>query len=305
MRVALLATLAGLGSAAAAYAACLMIARALAPVALRRGSASALGVRLLPVVGALFAALALTVPAFVVHEPAQAEERPGIVAMALAAAGLALLAALVRRTYHAWRATRRVLDEWEHSAQPFATPHTPAPTFRIANAFPVVAVVGVIRPRLFVARSVLHALTEDELHAVLEHEAAHLRARDNVKRWLMACAPSVGWRRTALALERTWENAAEHEADRGARGGLELASALVKTARLAPQGAHLRVPAAAFHGGGDVARRVEDLVAGAPTLAGRRPIRAAALVAGAGLLAAVPLLWPIAYGFAEALINLP
>lgn len=305
MRVALLATLAGLGSAAVAYAAFVMIARAVAPAALRRGSGAALGVRLLPAAGALLAALALVMPAFLIHEPAQAGERPGVVTLALAAAGLALLASLLRRTFHAWRATRRVLDEWEQSAQPFPMPDTPAPTFRIANAFPVVAVVGVIRPRLFVARSVLHALTPDELHAVLEHEAAHLRARDNVKRWLMACAPSIGWRRTALALERAWENAAEHEADRGAQGALELASALVKTARLAPQGAQLRVPAAAFHGGGDVARRVQELVAGGPALARRKGRLAAAVLAAAALAAAIPLLWPMAYSVAEALIRLP
>jgi hypothetical protein len=169
-----------------------------------------------------------------------------------------------------------------------------------------VAVVGVIRPRLFVARSVLHALTPGELQAVAQHEAAHVRARDNVKRWLMACAPSLGWRRTALALERAWEEAAEHEAERGAQGALDLASALVKTARLAPLGAHLRVPAAAFHGGGDVARRVQDLVAGAPeALAGRSGTRAAVLAAAAALVAAIPLLWPVAYGWAEALIRLP
>jgi len=305
MRLALLATLTGLGSAAAAYAACLVIARAFAPLALRRGTAAALGVRLLPAVGALFAALILVVPAFVIHEPANADERPGVITVALAAAGLALLASLMRRSFHAWRATRRVLDEWERSAQPFTMPDTPAPAFRIAESFPVVAVVGVIRPRLFFARSVLHALTPDELQAVVEHEAAHLRARDNVKRWLMACAPSVGWRRTALQLERAWENAAEHEADRGAHGALELASALVKTARLAPAGAHLRLPAAAFHGGGDVARRVQELVAGGPALATRKGSVVTALAAATALAATVPLLWPLAYRYAEALIHLP
>jgi Zn-dependent protease with chaperone function len=304
MRVALLATLAGLGSAAVAYAVCMVFARALSPAAVRRGSPAALVVRLLPGAGALFSALALVVPAFLIHEPARADERPGALTVALAAAGLALVGSMLRRTLHAWRATRRVLDEWERSAQPFAMADTPAPTFRIVNAFPVVAVVGVIRPRLFVARSVLQALTPGELQAVMEHEAAHLRARDNVKRWLMACAPSIGWRRTALALERAWENAAEHEADRGAHGSLDLASALVKTARLAPEGAHLRIPAAAFHGGGDVARRVQDLVAGGPARArGRGRLAVAALAAA--LTAAIPLLWPLAYGCAEALVSLP
>lgn len=305
MRVLLLAALVGLGSAALGYAACAVIARLLSRAAVNRGSAFALGVRLLPLAGALLAAFALVLPAFLIHEPAQADERPGAVALLLAAAGLLLVGSLLRRAFYAWRATRTVLDQWEQSAQPVAMPNVPAPAFGIAHPFPVVAVVGVIRPRLFVARSVLRALTPDELQAVLEHEAAHVRARDNVKRWLMACAPSIGWRGTALALERAWEDAAEHDADRGARGALDLASALVKTARMAPQGAHLRIPAAAFHGGGDVARRVEDLVAGEPRALGGPFGPRAVLVAGAALMTAVPLLWPLAYRWAEALVHLP
>lgn len=306
MRVALLAAMVGLGSAAAGYAVCAVIASALSRAAVRRGSAAALAVRLLPTAGALLAAFALVVPAFLIHEPAQADERPGLAALLLASAGLLLAGSLLRRAFRAWRATRLVVDEWERSAQPVTMPSVPAPAFGIAHPFPVVAVVGVIRPRLFLARSVLHALTPSELQAVLEHEAAHVRARDNVKRWLMACAPSIGWRPTALSLERAWEDAAEHDADRGARGALDLASALVKTARMAPHGAHLRIPAAAFHGGGDVARRVQDLVGGAPqALAGRPRIRFALLAAAAAVAMAVPLLWPIAYGWAEALIHLP
>ena len=305
MRVALLAATVGLAAGAAGYAVCALVASLLARSAARRGSSAALAVRLLPAVGALLAALALAVPAFVINEPEFSDERPGMVAALLASAGLVLAGSLARRALDAWRATRRVLDEWERSAQPFGMRSVPAPAFRIAHSFPVVAVVGVIKPRLFVARSVLHALTPDELQAVLEHEAAHVRARDNAKRWLMACAPSLGWRRTAQGLERAWENAAEHEADRSAHGALDLASALVKTARMAPHGAHLRIPVAAFHGGGDVARRVQDLVAGAPgTRTGRATFRAA-LLAAAALVAAAPLLWPIAYGWAEALIRLP
>jgi Zn-dependent protease with chaperone function len=305
MRVAFLATLAGLGSAALVYAVGVILAHALTPAARRRGSSAALAVRLLPAASALLATLALVVPAFLIHEPARTEERPGTIAALLAAAGLVLAASLLRRTYRAWSATRRVLDEWERSAQPFAVPDTPAPTFRIANAFPVVAVVGVFRPRLFVARSVLHALTPDELHAVMEHEAAHLRARDNVKRWLMACAPSIGWRRAALSLERAWENAAEHEADRGAQGALDLASALVKTARLASGGAHLRIPAAAFHGGGDVARRVHELVAAEARPSDPPAPRRAAMVAAAAALAMLPLAWPTLHRWTEVLIHLP
>jgi Zn-dependent protease with chaperone function len=305
MRLAILMTVVGLASAAAGYAVCAVIAAVLSRAGAQRGSAVALALRLLPALGGLLAGLALAVPAFLMHEPASVDERPGAFAMLLASAGMLVAGSLARRTLRAWRSTRRVLGEWERSAQPVAMPGTPAPGFCIAHSFPVVAVVGVIRPRLFVARSVLQALTPRELQAVLQHEAAHVRALDNVKRWLMACAPSIGWRRTALELEEAWEHAAEHEADRGAQGALDLASALVKTARLAPHSARLRVPAAAFHGGGDVARRVQDLIAGAPQLTRPSVFRSPLLAASVALLAALPLLWPAAYGWAEALVHLP
>jgi Zn-dependent protease with chaperone function len=306
MRVALLAAMVGLAAAAAAYAACAVLARTLVRSAVRHGGTAALAARVLPVAGALLAALALVVPAFLVHEPERAVERPGVAAALLSAAGLLLAGSLARRAFRAWRATRRMLQEWERSAEPLAMASVPAPTFGIVHPFPVVAVVGVLRPRLFVARSVLRALTPGELQAVLEHEAAHIRARDNFKRWLLACAPSIGWRRTALALERAWEGAAEQDADRGAQGALDLASALVKTARLAPHGAHLRVPAAAFHGGGDIARRVQDLVSGRPAASTRRSAFVTFLLAAGGaLVAAAPLLWPTVYRWAEALIHLP
>ena len=304
MRVALLAATVGLAGGAAGYILFALVSSLLAPAAMRRGSGAALGARLLPIAAAL-SSLAIVVPGFVMHEPAQANEVPGLLATGLAAAGLMLAASLGRRAFRAWRATRRVLAQWERSAQPVDIPDGPAPAFRIAHPFPVVAVVGVIRPRLFVERSVLQALTPGELSAVLEHEAAHLRSRDNVKRWLIACAPAIGWRRRALQLERAWEDAAEHDADRGANGALDLASALVKTARLAPHGIQLRVPAAAFHGGGDVARRVKELIDGArrpPSRLGWGSLVAALAVA---LAASAPFAWPIAHRWAEVLIHLP
>jgi hypothetical protein len=131
-------------------------------------------------------------------------------------------------------------------------------------------------------------------------------ARDNLKRWVLACAPSLGWRGAARRLETAWEQAAEQDADRGSRGALELASALVKTARLAPAGPHFGVPAVAFHAGGDVARRIRVLVEGAPLAArersGIRTVLIATVVAGA---ASLPFAWPLAHRWAEVLIHLP
>jgi Zn-dependent protease with chaperone function len=274
--------------------------------ALRLGGTAALALRLAPSAAAVVAAGAFIVPGFVLYEPANAAERLGLGVLLLAAAGSLLAGSAARRSVLAWRATRRLVARWHRTARPLARPCSQTPAFRIADPYPIVAVVGVLRPRLYLARSVLRALTPAELSAVLEHEAAHVAARDNLKRWLLACAPTFGWRETAQRLETAWEQAAEQDADRGSRGALELASALVKTARLAPAGPHLGIPAVAFHGGGDVARRIRVLVEGAqlapPGRNGIRTALVAAVFAGAAL---VPFAWPLAHRWAEALIHLP
>jgi Zn-dependent protease with chaperone function len=306
MRVALLAGIVGLAAAALGYALGVLVALPFVRRALRLGGSSALALRLLPSTAALVAAGVLTVPGFALYEPARADERPGLSVVLLAAGGLLLVASTARRAVFTWRATRRLLARWRRTARPLARPCGPTPAFRIADPFPVVAVVGVLRPRLYLARSVLRALTPGELSAVLEHEAAHVAARDNLKRWLLACAPSVGWRGAAQRLETAWEQAAEHDADRGSRSALELASALVKAARLAPRGPGLRVPAVAFHTGGDVARRIRALVEDSERAPrGRRGVHGALLAAAAAGAASLPVAWPLAHRWAETLIHLP
>jgi hypothetical protein len=126
--------------------------------------------------------------------------------------------------------------------------------------------VGVLRPHLFVAAQVLEGLADDERDAVLAHEAAHLRARDNLTGLLLrACPDGFLWGREAGVLERAWREAAEQAADERAALGApgraaSLADALVKVARMVPRGARLGLPAPALHGGEAVAHRVERLL---------------------------------------------
>jgi Zn-dependent protease with chaperone function len=303
MRMLLMTAVASLAAGALGYVAAAVWTTL---VARRAGGGDAFVRRVLPLAGLLTGMLLLMGPAFLLHEPAQADERPGIVASALAALGVLLLGAAVARAARTWLATRRLIAEWSRDAEPIHLPGQPAPAFGIAHAFPVVAIVGVWRPRLFIARRVLQALTPDELQAVLAHEACHLRAGDNVKRWLMACAPALGFRPLAGRLEREWEEATEIEADRGAGGALELASALVKTARLAPAGADLRVPAAAFHGGGSIARRIDRLVSGSRAdRAGHPVLRILVAAVAVAAVASLPSLWPLLHRAGEAVLHLP
>jgi Zn-dependent protease with chaperone function len=103
----------------------------------------------------------------------------------------------------------------------------------------VLALVGVWRPRLFIADKLLTALSPAELNAALAHESGHLAAHDNSKRaWMRACRDALTLVPCGRALDRAWDAATEEAADEYATChdpnlALDLAAALVKIARLA------------------------------------------------------------------------
>jgi Zn-dependent protease with chaperone function len=116
------------------------------------------------------------------------------------------------------------------------------PTYCIEHKFPVVAVVGAIRPRLFIARKVIDSLSSEELTAALAHESGHLVARDNLKRGLLrACRDVLTIIPCGRLLDSKWSEASEaaadeHAAQAGKTIALDLAATLVKIARMVPPG---------------------------------------------------------------------
>jgi hypothetical protein len=204
----------------------------------------ALWLRLGPFAGASVVAL-MAALAFLRNEPANTGESASPLLIAAGALGAWLVAAGAWRAVRSLVLTRRLVREWLAAAEPVALPSAPAPARRIESRFPVVAVAGVVRPRLFLARSVLERISAAELAAVLEHEKAHLDRRDNLKRWLLHSCPDLPLLGGPGAqLRREWEDASEVAADDAvARGGRlvahALASALVEVARLSPAGAQL------------------------------------------------------------------
>ncbi|MDQ2855472.1 MAG: M48 family metalloprotease, partial [Acidobacteriota bacterium] len=135
-----------------------------------------------PPVIALLVVASLLVPAYLLHEPYKTTE---IVSLKLAT--LALFSALgvalaMWRGLKSWMATRALLNEWLDGAEPIRIAQVDIPAFRFEHPFPVIAVVGSIRPRLFVARRVLESLSDEEMLAAVAHESGHVAARDNLKR---------------------------------------------------------------------------------------------------------------------------
>ncbi len=274
------------------------------------------GLRMLPALLSTLFVGAVFVPAFWRFEPRDTVEAIGPVLAALAVAAAALLAAAAWRGVRAWRSTHGLAAAWLPRAERFPI-GGPLPSYLVDDERPVVWLVGLVRPRLFVARRVAASLTAGELEAAVAHELGHRSSHDNLKRLACLCAPDLlAFSRAGAALEREWARAAELAADtRAAAGGairrLDLASALVKVARLTTAPAPTGLPCSTLHDGGDIARRVQRLASDAPLDPPRRACGRlglpAALAIAAGVVVALACshaLPSFVQGLTEALVRL-
>ena len=228
--------------------------------------------RIGPPVLAIIAVVVFMIPSYLAYEPHKTNEsvswKLGLLA-ALSAIGVSLA---IWRGLRSWLATRSLLKDWLAASTRVEVETISVPTFVLQHSFPIIAVVGAIRPRLFIASQVFESLSPEELGAALAHEYGHLAARDNFKRSVMRVS------RAALllipsgrSLDRAWSEASESAADEYAAQqsssvALNLASALVRIARMIPKGQRQILPASVsgFLAGGDelpgVKGRVRRLV---------------------------------------------
>jgi len=265
-----------------AFAGTGLLVSALVPLLASRAARSASGVRsrflvrlrLLPAAAALLVSLTATI-AFLVFESRRSGESVSSSIVALACGGALLLGMSGWRWYRLAITTRRTTRAWFANAKPIALEGIAVPALSVETTFPIVAVVGLFRPRLIIARSVLATCTSDELRAVLAHEQGHLNRRDNLRRLALMATPDVlAWLPISARMFSAWYDAAEEAADDNAArshrdGRLHLASALVKVARIAA-GTSLPpvVPAAALYTGSNLETRVRRLLAPAAEPAG-------------------------------------
>jgi beta-lactamase regulating signal transducer with metallopeptidase domain len=248
-------------------------------------AASLLWLRLLPIAGALAFAAAMVLPTFLYYEPANTDEPLTVTMMLIAAAGLGLVAAGGIRIARTWAATARLAQRWRGSGRPAADLAPGLPAFVIDEPFPTVAVVGALRPTLFVSERVLAECSAEEINAMVAHERAHVAAYDNLKRLLLRGCPRLPF---AAELESAWSAAAEEAADAAAAAGhpdrrFDLANALIRLARLAPE-PNLPAGISAFYPGGGIETRVRLLLN--PDQPARRSYRWLLAAAGAATIAA-------------------
>ncbi|MEQ1910902.1 MAG: M48 family metalloprotease [Vicinamibacterales bacterium] len=223
--------------------------------------------RAFPCVAGVIVTTVIITPSFLTHEPPRASEEVGPLLFALAALGAALLVSAFVIAGRAALATWQLERAWLRSASAIElTPPAGIPAYAVDTPAPIVALIGVFRPKLIAARSVINVCSEQELRRIVAHECGHLRARDNLKRWLMVSAPDVlRWTAPHREIGAVWSDAAEDAADDAATSGdararADLAALLVKIAGLAAPTTLTVATLSPFVAHDGLARRVRRLL---------------------------------------------
>ncbi len=173
---------------------------------------------------------AFAVPSFVRFEPRASNEAIGAIPLLAIVVLGAFAVSGAWRVAGALRRTSSVVAGWMRNGREERVVGVP-----VITAFgdvPAVALTGICRSKLMISRAAASNLDEHELARAVEHEMAHMRARDNLKKLMLQAVAFPGMRR----LERAWADAVELSADAEAvhseSEALELASALIKISRL-------------------------------------------------------------------------
>lgn len=194
--------------------------------------------RMVPAALALLFVFGLCIPSYLWFEPAVTAEQVGplcaVLGILAAAAGSVSLARSVGVLLDSFRFNRACASHQQETRLPGLL----SSLCVLESRSPVLAMSGLLRPRLVISRAVLNALSSEELDAALCHERSHQASRDNFKRLLLLLAPDVfPFTRTLREIELHWSRFIEWAADDDAAAGdshraVSLAAALVRVARL-------------------------------------------------------------------------
>src|ERR1017187_6145847 len=268
--------------------------------------------RLAPTGLSLLMVAGLLAPSYLWLEPRAATEPLGWGWLG----GAALWSCSIARALRAVGRSLRHIRHCQRAARKTSLRGEAAPVWLIDDPAPLVMLAGVLRSRLVISSKVVSALSADQLAAVLRHERAHSRSRDNFKRLLVLLAPGIlPFFRGFSRLERDWATVTEWAADDFAVAGdchrsLTLAAALVRVARLGAVPPPPVLVTSLMPNGMDLSARVDRLLHFVPSTA--KPGRVAKYFSGgAALLLSVsvialmaqPVTLRAAHEFLETLIR--
>lgn len=208
-------------------------------------------VRFWPVLLSGVVALGIALPSFLKFEPRSTGEGIGLKLTTLAVAGAVALLAIVLRALRLLHATARIQKRWMQRAREMQVEGCKVPVYTMDASPALLSVIGMVRPKVFVANVVTQVLSAEELSAALAHEMAHVRSLDNLKQLFLKMTRPPAWLDRFLAgnADAGWAMTSEVAADEDALDNgisvLDLSSALVKIGRL--QGSASGPPMLASH----------------------------------------------------------
>jgi Zn-dependent protease with chaperone function len=227
----------------------------------RRAADMLFALRMFPFFTAALMTAALTVPSFLLLEPRATDEPVGAVSLALGACGLIVGLVGIMNAAIVMRKASRVVTEWTRGARP-AESASAVPVLTISSASPAMTATGILRPRILLSSAAEMQLSGGELQAALNHELAHVRRADNLKKLLMRLVAFPGMTGLETAWLETTEMAADDAAVATTCDALDLAAALIKLSRMVPPTATSDLTAAFVQGPASaVYARVERLLA--------------------------------------------
>jgi beta-lactamase regulating signal transducer with metallopeptidase domain len=217
--------------------------------------------RIFPLVTAAVITAAFTVPSFLLLEPRAIDEPMGEIPLILGICGAVLGIFGVGNAAMAMRRASRSISTWTNEAQPVNS-RVPVPVLRISDVVPAMTAAGIVRPRVLLSGAAESMLTANELQTALDHEVAHVRRRDNLRKLLLRFVAFPGMSSLEAAWLEATEMAADDAAVSNASEALDLAAALIKLSRLRPTEPPVDLTAALVHGPASItSARVERLIA--------------------------------------------
>ena len=194
--------------------------------------------RMFPFALTLFIVLGFCIPSYLWLEPLASGEKVGYACLGAAAMGFVVCVLSIFRVGFSLLRTSRYMSSCQRNGQEVTVEGEASPVLVVKRDAPVMAVAGLLRPRLIVSLGVLHKLTPEQRDAAFRHEQAHQTSRDNLKRFLCLMAPdAIPFISGFKKIERQWARYTEWAADDHAVAGdsqraLSLAAALVSVAKM-------------------------------------------------------------------------
>jgi Zn-dependent protease with chaperone function len=161
--------------------------------AVRRVADMLFALRMFPFIAAAIVTAAFTVPSFLLLEPRAIDEPLGGIPLVLGICGAVMGIFGIVNAGIALRKASRTVSTWTSAAQPIES-FAPVPVLRIPQAVPAMIATGIVHPKVLLSVAAEFLLTPNELQTALNHEIAHVRRRDNLKKLLLRVVAFPGMR---------------------------------------------------------------------------------------------------------------